>query len=102
MKSELKGLRKVEEVDVKCADCGKLLANVMQVETNEDRKERGEKTIKTQYKILCDKCGGSSFKTKVFDGPTVAGSVDDQTRLEEDNTQIEEDGTVYMTLKIGA
>lgn len=77
MKEELVGLDILEEVHIKCGDCGFPLVEIVNTETNENRLKRGLKLQKSKYKIKCPQCNGYSFDTKVFEGSIIIGSIKD-------------------------
>jgi hypothetical protein len=98
MKDEVIGLTELEELTVKCGDCGTPLVNVVLTETNDLRTERGLKPQRLQFKLLCYKCGGTSFPTKVLEGSAVVGTLKDDIETDEEDTDLV-DGVIVTTLK---
>ena len=100
MKDELIGLTELEELVIKCGDCGTSLAEVVLTEDNTSRQNRSLPAQSSKFKIVdCPKCGGSSFETKVFDGTTVVGPVKDGFDLEDVDTEVS-DGVIVSTFKV--
>lgn len=98
LKEDLVGWQELESVDVKCGDCGTPLVNVVLTEPNHKRQERYLTPLLTQYKVKCYKCGGDSFRTKVFHGSTVVGAIKDGIRIDEIDTEKVNEGVVFITL----
>ena len=100
MKEELLGLKELEELTIKCGDCGTSLAEVVLTEDNASRQNRSLPVRFSKFKVVdCPKCGGSSFETKVFEGTTVVGPVKEGQDLEDVDTDVN-DGVIVSTFKV--
>ena len=92
MKEELVGFKNVQDVVVKCNDCGKPLINIVLTCENSELAKRGLKTYKIKYKVTdCCFCRGESFFTHVFEGSTIIGTVSDNISFEIEDTEIIDD-----------
>jgi hypothetical protein len=100
MKEEMLGLSVVEELTVKCGNCGSPLANIVVSETNESRKARNLKPLDSKYKVTnCYKCGGSSFETKTISGSTSICPAKDFFDLDEVETDFN-NGVIESVLSV--
>jgi hypothetical protein len=100
MKQELIGLSVIEELVLKCGDCGTPLINIVLSETNESRQKRNLKPLSSSYKVVnCYKCCGSSFQSKIFDGSVSISSFSDKLDIDLEDTDIR-DNVIYSTLKV--
>jgi hypothetical protein len=99
MSVEFLGLRLVEEKEVRCSKCNKVLLNVIVTETNHDRQKRGLKPQSSKFKVnKCYNCGGQSFWTKVFEGSTNLGQPSDFVNFSPESTEINDDGVIETIL----
>jgi hypothetical protein len=100
-KDEFVGLRVVEEDVIKCNICKSPLAFVLVSETNEDRKKRQLKPIRTQFKFdSCYKCQGKSNLSKLYEGSVnIAESKPNIMTIEEVNTEVNDQGIIIVILK---
>lgn len=100
MKTEILGLRIIEEQDLKCGDCNTTLIKIVLAETNSDRIARGERSSSSKYRVFdCPKCGGSTFYSKTFKGTTAISPGRDSFSLSVENTDQDPDGTIVTKLK---
>lgn len=88
LKSELVGYSVLDSHILKCRECGAKLAEIIKVETNESRKNRGLKPQKIKYSASCYKCKSSSFETPIIDGSTFAGVLSDLVKISDSDTDI--------------
>jgi predicted nucleic-acid-binding Zn-ribbon protein len=97
MKTNILGLRIIEEKEIKCGDCNTPLAFIVVTEGNEDK---GSKP-KSKYRIFgCYKCGGSSFYSKTFEGTTNICPAKDSFDLTVEDTDIDPDNTIISKLRV--
>jgi hypothetical protein len=102
MKDEVLGLDILQEQKIKCSNCGTPLAEVLVMESNEQRKERDLKPIKSSFRINnCTKCSnGGSFIHGPFEGTTSVGTFKDNLLVDVEDTDILTDGTIMNILTI--
>ncbi len=101
MKEELIGLSEISSDIIKCGDCGMKLADLVLTETNEARVSRGLSPLVTQYQIVgCPSCGGSSFKTRTYEGSVIYGSQHGDHFIDAEDYDVEESGNMFVKLAL--
>lgn len=94
MKQDLHGLDVIDEVLLKCGDCGLPLIEIVKTETNENRTQRGLNPQRVQFRCRCPKCYGWSFNSKIFEGSTIVAPCKNY-QLSVDDTEIVNDNNRY-------
>lgn len=99
MKEETIGLKTLEECILKCSNCNRKLISIELIENNERRTSRGLPPQKIKYQVVgCDKCGAASFLSKVFEGTTICGPINNKFDMY--NIDEDDNGVIFVTLKI--
>lgn len=78
-----------DEFDIKCGDCGALLANC--VSTQSDEFSNKENQLKCQFIIKCYKCEGKSYPSKVVTGRSHLNPPNDALHFRSTDTYIMDD-----------
>lgn len=98
MKEDLLGLSVIEENNISCGDCGKLLAVLVISEDNTQRQSRGLNPLSQRFVISgCPRCGGESFRSKELRGSVVVGTLDDAHWIDVDDSE-DVEGVLYNKL----
>lgn len=88
MKQDLYNLGVLEEVVLKCGDCGMPLVEIVKTETNSNRVDRGLNARHSQFRCQCPNCNGWSFNSKVFEGSTIIAPVKSSYKLNIIDTEL--------------
>lgn len=101
MKDDFVGFKELDSQILNCGDCNYPLVDIVLIETNEDRINRGLGPQKSQFRIAkCPKCSGSSFNSKVFEGSVIVGPAKKDLKIESDDVDINDNGVIFTTLNI--
>jgi hypothetical protein len=101
MKEETVGLSELSSVVLSCDDCQFKLVDIVVIETNGRREQRGKPNMNSRYSVVdCPKCGNKSFSSEILEGTVVIGSVRDGYNVEVEDTEVDDNGVVNVILKV--